>query len=327
MSPRDLSALRRSSRSTPYLAALAAAVLLTTAGAQAATVNFSATIDGPQEPTPSTAVWNGTFVMDTVANTLSINVVDSGGPALTSAEIAAHIHGFAPPGTPAGILFGLPLGSPKNAVWNFLEAQEPSIIGGLTYVNIHTINFPAGEIRGQILPDPECGAAPQGGTCRTALKSILILKDDTSDDAKDKLIYKWIKGQATDQDDFGMPTGTTNYALCLYAGTTQTLIAEANVLADSTKWAPISTKGYKYKDKDGTSDSIQKVILKGGDPDKAKALVKGKGAGLPDPVLGNVPLPVVAELVNSSNNICFGSTFDSPDIIKNDVQMFKAKAQ
>lgn len=324
MRTRNRSVLGRARRVPATLAALAAALLVASAAAHAALINFTATIDGPQEPTPSTAVWNGTFLMDTIANTLSVNVVDSGGPALTSPETASHIHGFAPPGTPAGILFGLPLGSPKNAVWNFPDADESKIIDGLTYVNIHTTNFPLGEIRGQILRVPDCGAAPQG-TCRTALKSILILKDDSTDDSKDKLIYKWIKGEETMQDDFGMPTGTTNYALCLYAGTTQTLIAEANVLADPVKWAPISTKGYKYKDKAGTSDSIQKVILKGGDPGKAKALVKGKGSGLPDPVLGNVPLPVVAELVNTSNNICFGSTFDSLDVIKNDTKQFKAK--
>ena len=318
--------------------------------------------------------------MDTDANTLSVNVSDSGGPALTTPEIAAHIHGFAPPGTPAGILFGLPLGSPKIAVWNFTEVQQPSIIAGLSYVNLHTTMFPVGEIRGQILRVPSCGdgildggetcddgntdngdcctslcqldlvgtacsgaglcetdgecdgagtcvAGPRG-TCRTALKSIILLKNDASDDTKDKLLYKWLKGAATIQDDFGTPTATTNYALCIYAGSAQALLAEADVAADPLKWPPISTKGYKYKDPGGSSDGIQKVILKGGDAGKSKALVKGKGTGLPDPTLSpSVELPVVAELVNSSNNICFGSTFDGLDVIKNDGVQFKAKDQ
>ena len=51
----------------------------------------------------------------------------------------------------SGPLFGLPAGSPKDAVWNFTEPQQPNIIAGSTYVNIHSTMCPSGEIRGQIL--------------------------------------------------------------------------------------------------------------------------------------------------------------------------------
>src|SRR5512143_1468917 len=95
---------------------------LCAASADAALIQFTAApIDGASE-TPanaSVAMATGTFTMDTVANTLSVNVVITIPP--PSGEILAHIHGFAPPGTPAGILFGLPLGSPKITVWNFSE--------------------------------------------------------------------------------------------------------------------------------------------------------------------------------------------------------------
>jgi len=348
------------------------------APAHAASVQFAGPIDGIQEtpPTFTGALASGTYIMDTVANTLSVNVVILVPP--PSGEIAAHIHGFAPPGVPAGILFALPVGSPKVVVWNYSEAQEASIIAGLAYVNIHSAAFPGGEIRGQILRVPSCGdgildggescddgnvvagdccdascnfeasggacdggtlcsaagvcdgagtcvAAPRG-TCRIAGKSILLLKDDAGDDGKDKLLFKWIKGQQTDQVDFGVPTGTTDYALCIFAGLTPALIAEPQIAADAVKWGPIGTKGYKYKDPSGASSGVQKVILKGGGAGKAKALVKGKGSGLPDPTLG-LATPVVAELVNSANNICFGATFGSEDVIKNDTAQFKAKDQ
>ena len=71
---------------------------------------------------------------------------------LSSPENAAHIHGFAGPGTPAGVVFTLPAGNPKVGTWNYAEGQEASILGGLCYVNIHTNNNPGGEIRGQIVP-------------------------------------------------------------------------------------------------------------------------------------------------------------------------------
>ena len=32
-------------------------------------------------------------------------------------------------------------------------------------------------------------------------------------------MWKWIKGAATTIAEFGLPTGTTAYTLCLYAGT------------------------------------------------------------------------------------------------------------
>jgi hypothetical protein len=49
------------------------------------------------------------------------------------------------------------IGSAKNAIWNFSQAQEANIIAGLTYVNIHSSAFPGGEIRGQIVRVPSCG--------------------------------------------------------------------------------------------------------------------------------------------------------------------------
>jgi len=127
--------------------------------ANAAMVQFAATIDQAQEtpPTGSPSVWSGTFTMDTSANTLSITITDTMVGSLLGPELFAHIHGFAPPGTPAGILFGLPNGSPKNAVWNFPPADQANIIAGLTYANIHTTVNPGGEIRGQILRVPTCG--------------------------------------------------------------------------------------------------------------------------------------------------------------------------
>ena len=45
--------------------------------------------------------------------------------------------------------------------------------------------------------------------CRAAGKSLLLLKNDASDDSKDKLIWKWLKGAETSLADLGAPAGTT----------------------------------------------------------------------------------------------------------------------
>ena len=177
--------------------------------------------------------------------------------------------------------------------------------------------------------DPIAGCVFDGSPasgCRAAAKSILLLKHGT-DDSKDKLLWKWIKGAATVQADFGVPTGTTETALCIYAGTTNTLIAKA-VVDGGSGWAAIGDKGYKYKDPAGSQDGIQKIIEKGGAQGKAKALVNGKGAGLPDPnLMPSLELPVTAQLVNDANNNCFEGVYNMGDVIKNDGVQFKAKSQ
>jgi hypothetical protein len=157
-----------------------------------------------------------------------------------------------------------------------------------------------------------CEAAPLAG-CRTALKSIFLVKDQT-DNNKDKLIWKWIKGEASSQPDFANPQLTADYTLCIYSGPGENLIGEAVVPPSSSKWTPISTKGYKYKDPGRIEDGIQKIILKGGAANKSKALVKGKGVDLPDlPPASNssldIDLPVRVQLVNEDNGICFEGTY------------------
>jgi hypothetical protein len=169
-----------------------------------------------------------------------------------------------------------------------------------------------------------CAATPAVG-CRDADKSILIVKDK-SPDSKDKLVWKWIKGASTDTAEFADPTDTAVYSLCLYAGTSAALIADALVPPSPSLWKPISTKGFKYLDKNTTQDGIKKIVLKASIVDKAKAIVLGKGDGLPT-VTPPLALPVVAQLVNSDSGICWQGVYDSGDIKKNEAEKFKAKAQ
>jgi cysteine-rich repeat protein len=178
--------------------------------------------------------------------------------------------------------------------------------------------------------DPVGGCINQStpiGTCRTALKSTLILKDKNPNTG-DKLAWTWAKGQSTTQSELGMPNATTRYSLCVYAGTPATLVADYTVDPDPVKWVPISTKGYKFKDSAGNGDGITKVILKGGSQDRAKCLVRGKGDNLDDLDLTDLVDPVTVQLVNDSTSVCFESTFDQTDFITfNDPEQFKAKAR
>lgn len=168
-----------------------------------------------------------------------------------------------------------------------------------------------------------CASSPAAG-CRSASKSVVVIKDNTAD-AKDKLVWKWIKGNSTTQAEFGDPTVAitgANIALCVYDNTPALL---GQVLVEpGPNWSVVSTKGWKYLDKSGAQDGAQKVVLKASTSNKAKALLKGKGINLPD-IAPALTLPVTVQMVNSQSGLCWESVFTSA--IKNQTGQFKAKDQ
>lgn len=70
-------------------------------------------------------------------------------------ETAAHFHGPAAPGESAGIVFTIdqvPSNVKNGCVGPLTKEQANQLCEGLFYINIHSEKFPAGEIRGQVLP-------------------------------------------------------------------------------------------------------------------------------------------------------------------------------
>lgn len=143
---------------TRLLAILAMLAIPVAASAQ---TSFEASIDGAQaigcEPGgagtgPSVGTGSGTFTLDLGTSVLSFNISFSG---LEGIESVAHVHGPAPAGTNAGVVFGLPGGSPKLGSSPALVAEQiADLQAGLYYVNIHSDLCGGGEIRGQILATP-----------------------------------------------------------------------------------------------------------------------------------------------------------------------------
>jgi hypothetical protein len=164
--------------------ATATAMMLSVPATYAIPVTFVANLAGANEvpPVASPATGFATVVLDPTAQTIQINATFSG---LTSNDVAAHIHCCAPLGTNVGVATtvpafpGFPLGvtsgNYSSAVFDLtqptiynpafvtlqggLPAAEAAFIAGiqngLTYLNIHTVNFGGGEIRGQLFPTPE----------------------------------------------------------------------------------------------------------------------------------------------------------------------------
>ena len=144
---------------TTTILGLGAGLLLSLASvpAQAASKNFIAVLNGGQEtpPNPSDAFGVGFFTFDTKTGQLCYRVTFSrlGG----GQEVAAHIHGPAVPGQMANVLVTIAeTGSPKNNCITpdatTLKTLKKDLPKSMTYFNIHSAQFPGGEIRGQILP-------------------------------------------------------------------------------------------------------------------------------------------------------------------------------
>jgi hypothetical protein len=133
-----------------------AAGFLSVAPAEAALINFNATMTGSQEVPPNNSPGTGssTVLLDDVADTIMVNTSFSG---LTSPAVAGHIHAPAPPGVNAPVLFpftGVPsatIGTIPTQMFTLSTTQVGQLEAGLFYVNIHTTIFPDGEIRGQLL--------------------------------------------------------------------------------------------------------------------------------------------------------------------------------
>ena len=152
--------------------------------AKADQVAFVATLTGSQEvpPTGSPGIGSALVTLDTVTNLLTVNVSFAG---LISPTIASHIHCCTPPGANAMVATavptfpGFPLGVTTGTylqtfdltlagTYNpaFITAHGGTVAGaqaafiagllnGQTYLNVHTSQFPGGEIRGQLQAVPE----------------------------------------------------------------------------------------------------------------------------------------------------------------------------
>ncbi len=141
------------SRKNAWRFAAAAVVMAACTTAHAQVLNFTLTLDGSQEvpPVNTIATGTGTATLDLSSNLFSWNFSFQD---LSAPETAAHFHAAAPLCQNAGVVIPLPPGSPKIGSEVVTSQQRDQIIQGLWYVNVHTTNFPGGEIRAQVEPAP-----------------------------------------------------------------------------------------------------------------------------------------------------------------------------
>lgn len=173
--------------------AIATTLMLPVRTVYAVPMTFGGILSGANEvpvvnsPGAGTAV----VVLDPTAQAIQIIVAFFG---LTSPDVAAHIHCCAALGTNVGVattlpaFLGFPLGVTQGTYLSpVFSLADPSfynpafvtlqgglsqadaaliagIENGMTYLNIHTSNFPSGEIRVQLEPLPSVRPVPEPTT-------------------------------------------------------------------------------------------------------------------------------------------------------------------
>ena len=137
----------------PILAALAAVALMSATSASAEIKHYAASLNGASETPPNMTGGTGVVKLDldTTAKTVSWTVTYQG---LTGPATAAHFHGPAPVGRPAGVEVPVKgdLSSPITGQASITDTQMDDLRAGQWYFNIHTAAHPAGEVRGQLAP-------------------------------------------------------------------------------------------------------------------------------------------------------------------------------
>jgi hypothetical protein len=170
-----------------------------------------------------------------------------------------------------------------------------------------------------------CPLSP-AANCRMAGRSSLLLKSPL-DVTKHALKWTWSKGAATSIQEFGDPTTTTSYALCIYDGGDLVLdveVPDGELCGGEPCWSLVST-GYKFKNRAGLFSGLTGIALKANAAaPKSKITFKGKGGNLPMPALGLSGGPVTVQLIDDTSAVCFEGSYSGTDISANETIKFKA---
>lgn len=172
-------------------------------------------------------------------------------------------------------------------------------------------------------PTPLCGATPRSGCGTPAMAGRSGFQVRNSNrDSRDKLQWRWSRGDALPAQ-LGNPTGTTEYALCVYdrSGGVAAL-AHAALVPGGGQCAGVpcwrgAGSGFRYKDRSASADGVQLVLLKPGLGHTGKLQVKGRGDRLALPPAASAETyffqdpALTVQLVNSLG-FCWEATFSAP---------------
>jgi hypothetical protein len=144
-----------------------------------ASTNLAAALSGSEEvgPNGSNATGTATLTYDPLAKNFDVSVAVSG----IAAPTGFHIHrGATGVNGPVVLDFGVAVTPDGSGGFTFtatdlalpLTLTEAQLLGGLSYVNVHTAAFPGGEIRGQLMPSANFSSVAGTATGTSGIANI-----------------------------------------------------------------------------------------------------------------------------------------------------------
>src|SRR5262249_59769390 len=112
----------------------------------------------------------------------------------------------------------------------------------------------------------------------------------------DLLLWKWQRGPAITGADLGNPALGDDYAFCVYDAVGGLLLGASapagGMCGAKACWKPLGLSGWRYGDKEGTPDGIQKLLLRAGAAGEGPAPLQRKGTATIAPPTPRRPVPL-----------------------------------
>ena len=149
---------------------------------------------------------------------------------------------------------------------------------------------------------------------------------DRDPEKKDKLQWKWNKGEQTDFAELGDPLTSHTYSLCVWdrqpSLVFRAVLPKGTECTDPRCWKDLRGKGYRYLDKERSIDGVHKLVVKAGEAGKAKLQLKTSGGNMPDTAL---PLDVPVRVQVQTLGTCWEGEYSDIGLQRNDAEQFKAR--
>lgn len=182
-----------------------------------------------------------------------------------------------------------------------------------------------------------CVAAPRTGCRKSTVPTTTKLQvTDKAEPERDRVSWKWSRGEATALADLGDPLASDDYALCVYdesSGSPTVMFravapARQSLCGTAARWSGPTSSGFEYKDAGLTPDGMDSIRLKVGSVGKSKLIVRAAGANLsarsfaiPTPPLAT-PLRVQLHVEGGA---CFEATYSASGVLVNQPGRFKGR--
>src|SRR5262249_19869593 len=136
-------------------------------------------------------------------------------------------------------------------------------------------------------------------------RASLVMRD-LADDSKDLLEWRWRGGSG--KTDFGNPTATTAYALCLYddTGALASVTLPRGHQCDGRRCWTGKPEGFHFRDRAHAPDGAAQVTLRQSKHSgRTRIRFKAEGQNLDLPDLSGLDAPLTMQLRRSDSPVCW----------------------